>query len=73
MFIIAKCADEFFRLLNYAPDYQFSLTDNADTTYTGTQVGLPKSFETRKEAEPWLIKMNEFNPSVGYAIIEIEE
>ncbi len=67
IFIIAKYVDEFYRPHNY----QFHISDSAARTYTGRQVGCPDCFASETEAESWLEKMNEVNPSVGYAVVEV--
>lgn len=41
---------------------------NAAYTYTGEELNLPKCGLTKEQAQEWLVKMNQSNPSVGYDI-----
>ena len=41
---------------------------NAVHTHTGSSIGLPIEGLTQEQAQQWLEKMQEYNPSVGYAI-----
>jgi hypothetical protein len=71
--IIVKYAAESYHQHTYAPDYKFTLGDSAHLTFTARQVGgLPRFFDTEQEGKPFLEKMIESNPSVGYDLVEIE-
>lgn len=73
-FIIVKYASADMRDFYYQKNYRFTQGDSAHLTFTARQVGLPMHpFSSREEAQPWLDKMIEFNPSAGYGIVEIED
>jgi hypothetical protein len=72
-YVIAKYADEVSRLIFYDDNYQFTLRDSIHNTFTGHEVGCPAVFDSEKEAKPWLDKLIESNPSVGYGIVPVED
>ena len=67
-FIIVKYASVYF------PDGKAPLFYHVYDTYTAREVGMTKPFFTsREEAESWLPKMNSFNPTVDYGVLEATE
>ena len=46
---------------------------NAAYTHTGKEIGLPYGGMTEEQAQAWLKKMWEYNPSAGYAVCPLIE
>lgn len=72
-YIIAKYAETGYVEHAWGKDHIFSAEDSMSSTFTGKELGVPQLIASFTEAEQWLQKCRELNPSVGYAIISIGE
>lgn len=67
MFIIVKYAEYLY------PKGKAPIKASIADTYTSRQSGIPRGpYTTREEAESYLPKLNEANPTVGYGVLELE-
>jgi hypothetical protein len=66
--IVVKYADEYFIRDYWPTDHQFSLKDSEAFSRVGQSINLPEYFETAEEGHPWLQKMRDLSPSVGYML-----
>ena len=67
MFIIAKYAHEYY------PSGKAGIDASIADTYTIRELGIPRGpYVTREEAEGYLPVLNEFNPAVGYGVLELD-
>lgn len=66
-YIIVKYAEE------YWPDGKAPLEASVAGSYSARACGIVQAtYDTRKEAEPDLVKLKNFNPAVFYGIVELE-
>jgi hypothetical protein len=67
-----------FLIVRYAaedyPDGTAPLVATVQDSYSANETGVTrKLYESREQAEPDLARLNAFNPSAAYGIVELDE